>query len=52
MRLDKFVCKSTELTKTEAIQQINSGRVMVNDDVVMNEATQVHENNMILLNGV
>ncbi|NOH85997.1 16S rRNA pseudouridine(516) synthase, partial [Vibrio sp. 03-59-1] len=27
MRLDKFVCKSTELTKTEAIQQINSGRV-------------------------
>ncbi|TKF13290.1 16S rRNA pseudouridine(516) synthase, partial [Vibrio genomosp. F6] len=52
MRLDKFVCKSTELTKTEAIQQINSGRVMVNDDVAMNEATQVHENNTILLNGV
>ena len=52
MRLDKFVCKSTELTKNEAIQQINSGRVMVNDDVVMNEATQVHENNTVLLNGV
>ncbi|MGF1739978.1 pseudouridine synthase [Vibrio profundum] len=51
MRLDKFVCKSTELTKIEAIQQINSGQVRVNDDVVTNEATQVHENNTIVLNG-
>ena len=51
MRLDKFVCKSNELTKIEAIQQINSGQVRVNDDVVTNEATQVHENNTIVLNG-
>lgn len=51
MRLDKFVFKSNELTKIEAIQQINSGQVRVNDDVVTNEATQVHENNTIMLNG-
>ncbi|MGO2356253.1 MAG: pseudouridine synthase [Marinomonas foliarum] len=52
MRLDKFVCKSTELTREEAIQYIYSGAVYVNDEVVTNEATQVHENNMVLLNGI
>lgn len=52
MRLDKFVCKSTELTKIEAIQRISTGKICVNGDVVTNEATQVHENNTILLNGI
>jgi len=51
MRLDKFVCKSTELTKNEAIQLINAGELRVNGDVSINEATQVHENNKITLNG-
>jgi 16S rRNA pseudouridine516 synthase len=51
MRLDKFVCKSTELTRNEATQLINIGEVSVNGDVVINEATQVHENNKITLNG-
>lgn len=50
MRLDKFVCKSTQLTKTEAIQAIHSGEVSVNGDIIMSEATQVHESNTILLN--
>ncbi len=52
MRLDKFVCKSTQLTKVDAIQRIHSGEVRVNDEIVINEGAQVHENNTILLNGV
>lgn len=52
MRLDKFVCKSTELTRKEAIQHIHSGVVSVNDEIVTDEATQVHENNRVLLNGI
>ncbi|MGO2513912.1 pseudouridine synthase [Marinomonas polaris] len=51
MRLDKFVCKSTELTRKEAIQYIHSGEICVNGEVVTSEATQVHENNTVLLNG-
>jgi len=51
MRLDKFVCKSTELCKSEAVQRINSGKVFVNDVAVINEATQVHENNTVMLEG-
>lgn len=50
MRLDKFVCKSTELTKEEAIQCIQSGGVTVNSEVVFEKSTQVHENNTIRLN--
>lgn len=52
MRLDKFVCKSTELTRHEAIVKINEGAVCVNEKVTTNEATQVHENNAIVLNGI
>ncbi|WP_300667642.1 pseudouridine synthase [Desulfoluna sp.] len=51
MRLDKFVCKSTELTRSEATQVIHAGNVMVNGSVVINEAAQVHENNTIALDG-
>jgi len=51
MRLDKFVCKSTELTQNDAVQRINVGEVSVNDVITTNEATQVHENNTIMLNG-
>tara|TARA_R110001606_G_scaffold348746_1_gene498450 strand:- start:92977 stop:93666 length:690 start_codon:yes stop_codon:yes gene_type:complete len=49
MRLDKFVCKSTELTKNEAVQRIHFGEVSVNNKITTNEATQVHENNTIML---
>jgi 16S rRNA pseudouridine516 synthase len=51
MRLDKFICKSTELTKAEAIQCIHAGDVIVNDEVILDESAQVHENNTISLNG-
>jgi|MEHZ01.5.fsa_nt_MEHZ011357062.1_5 16S rRNA pseudouridine516 synthase len=52
MRLDKFVCKSTELTKSEAIKQINAGEVSVNDGITTDEATQVHEKNRVMLDGI
>ncbi len=52
VRLDKFVCKSTELSKSEAIKCISLGKLSVNDQIITNEATQVHENNVIRLNGV
>jgi len=50
MRLDKFICKSTELTRIEAIQRINCGEVSVNGEIATNKATQVHEDNTIMLN--
>ncbi|HJO94816.1 MAG TPA: pseudouridine synthase [Victivallales bacterium] len=50
MRLDKFICKSTELIRNEAVRVIHAGKVAVNDKVITNEATQVHENNTITLN--
>jgi 16S rRNA pseudouridine516 synthase len=49
MRLDKFICKSTELTRTEAKKVLKSGEVRVNGDVAKNAAMQVHENNTITI---
>lgn len=51
MRLDKFVCKSTQLSKSEAVEKINAGEVYVNEIVIKKEATQVHENNAVFFNG-
>lgn len=51
MRLDKFICKSTKLTKSEAILRIRAGDVIVNGESITVESTQVHENNTITLNG-
>ena len=49
MRLDKFICKSTDFTRCEAIKLIQAGEVIVNGEAVKKEATQVHENNTITL---
>jgi len=51
MRLDKFICKSTELTRNEAKKLLKSGEVRVNDEVAKNAAMQVHENNSITIDG-
>lgn len=51
MRLDKFICKSTELTRNEAKKVLKSGEVRVNGEVAKNAAMQVHENNMITIDG-
>jgi len=52
MRLDKFIAKSTELSKHDVLHSIHKGEVSVNGVVVTKEAQQVHENNQILLKGV
>lgn len=51
MRLDKFVCKSTEFSKAKAVQVIQRGEVVVNGAAALDPSIQVHENNTILLNG-
>lgn len=51
MRLDKFICKSTELTKVTALQYIHEGIIKVNGEIILDAATQVHENNHVTLNG-
>lgn len=51
MRLDKFICKSTELTRSEAKSLLKRGEVRVNDEVAKNPAMQVHENNTITIDG-
>ena len=51
MRLDKFICKSTELTRNEAKKLLKSGEVRVNGEVAKNAAMQVHENNRITVDG-
>jgi 16S rRNA pseudouridine516 synthase len=51
MRIDKFICKSTELTRNEAKKLLKSKEVRVNDEVVTNAAHQVHENNTVTLMG-
>lgn len=51
MRLDKFICKSTELTRSEAKKLLKSGEVRVNGEIAKNPAMQVHENNDIDIDG-
>lgn len=51
MRLDKFICKSTELTRNEAKKLLKSGEVRVNGEIAKNPAMQVHENNAIDIDG-
>ena len=51
MRLDKFVCKSTDLSRAQAVECIRAGRVVVNAVALVVESNQVHENNTITLNG-
>lgn len=50
MRLDKFLCKSTDLDRDAASIAIVGGSVTVNGAKVTDCAMQVHENNTICLN--
>ncbi|MDG1122841.1 MAG: pseudouridine synthase [Glaciecola sp.] len=51
MRLDKFICQSTDYSKIEALALLNAQAVVVNGEFIKNGATQVHENNTITLHG-
>ena len=52
MRLDKFICKSTSLSRKQASAVIEASEVTVNGEPVVEAGFQVHENNRIELNGV
>lgn len=52
MRLDRFVCKSTDLGREAAREAIAQQRVRVNGSPVADCSSQVHENNLIELDGV
>ena len=51
MRLDRFVCKSTNLSRQEAKDVINSGRVQVDKLKDIHEGFQVHVYQHITLDG-
>ncbi|WOT05777.1 pseudouridine synthase [Shewanella youngdeokensis] len=51
MRLDKFMCKSTALTRTAATQCIELAEVSVNGQLITDPKFQVHENNHIIWRG-
>ena len=49
MRLDKFIGKSTTLSKAQAIEALLNNQVSVNGVVVSKAAFQVHANNQVVL---
>lgn len=51
MRLDKFLCKSTKLTRSAATEVLALGEVSVNGSIVTEARFQVHENNSVLWRG-
>jgi 16S rRNA pseudouridine516 synthase len=51
MRLDKYICKSTELSTAKAVELIQSGHACINGETCLFEARQVHENNVVRLHG-
>jgi 16S rRNA pseudouridine516 synthase len=49
MRLDKFVCKSTALSRAEVSNVLQNHQVKVDNKVFTNGAVQIHENNTVSL---
>ncbi|MCL4141326.1 UNVERIFIED_CONTAM: hypothetical protein GTU68_039146 [Idotea baltica] len=50
MRLDKFICKSTEHSLHEALACIKAKKLTVNGMLAFDAAQQVHKNNVVTLN--
>jgi len=51
MRLDKFICKSTEYSLVDALALIESRSVVVNGIIAIGASHQVHKNNVVMLDG-
>lgn len=49
MRLDKFICKSTEYELTQAINLVESERLKVNGLTVTDRSIQVYRNTVVKL---
>jgi len=51
MRLDKFICKSTELTRNDAKKLLKAKLVTVNDDIMTSGAVKLAEDDVIKIEG-
>jgi len=51
MRLDKFICKSTEYDLVDATALIENSRVVVNEVITHEPTHQVHKNNVVTIDG-
>ena len=51
MRLDKFICKSTEYSLADALALIENSSVIVNGITAIEASHQVHKNNVVTLDG-
>lgn len=51
MRLDKYICKSTELTRTEAKKLLKKGQVRIEGEIIKNGAFQVSEHATVTVEG-
>lgn len=51
MRIDKFICNSTQLSRSEASAFLQAQKVCVDGKVFTNGATQVYDDNEVTLNG-
>ena len=49
MRLDKFLCSSTDLTRTQAKRAISKSRVTVNGQITTNSASKISDQDLITL---
>lgn len=50
IRLDKFLCDNSELTRSLAKKAIGKGRVTVNQQIITNSATKVQKTDSVTLN--
>jgi 16S rRNA pseudouridine516 synthase len=51
MRLDKFICKSTEYALVDTLALIENRRVVINGIIATEASHQVHKNNVVMLDG-
>ncbi|WP_373183053.1 pseudouridine synthase [Halomonas campaniensis] len=51
MRLDRFLCETTDLTRSLAKKAMHRGEVSVDGEVIKNPATQVDETSRVTWNG-
>lgn len=51
MRLDKFICKSSEMSRNEAKKALRYGQIKVDGNVVKSSTFNVEETNEVTMNG-
>jgi 16S rRNA pseudouridine516 synthase len=51
MRLDKYICQCTELTRSDAKKRLKYAKVRVNGEIIKNAAFKVTENDNVAIDG-